>query len=525
MELHLQPSELLIGMLVVLAAVALLAEKLKIAYPILLVIVGTLLGLIPRYVPGIQPILVDPELVFFIFLPPLLYYAGLLTTWRDFKANIRPISELALGLVLATMIAVAVAAYYTVPDMTWGAAFLLGAIVSPPDAVAATAILSKVRAPKRIVTILEGESLVNDATALVAYKYALAAALTGTFSLSSALGNAFVLAIGGVAFGLVAAATTAWVLKRIEAPVIESTVALLIPYAAYLPAEKLGGSGVLAAVAAGIYMGRKLPETGSPQTRMNTLAVWAALVFVFDGIIFILIGMQMFEVVTRLPGWSTLIYAASSVCITAILVRIFYVFSAASINRLFPIPRHAGLTNWRQTLVISWAGMRGIVSLAAALAVSDSLPQKDAILFLTFCVILVTLVFQGLTLSPLINFLKVKETDDSEQREEAQARLDAAHAALSRLTVLSFDESINPDAINRVRAEYDERILRLGGNPHDPSRAVDLTTDKQLHMLRLEALIAERKMITFMRDQNLVGDEVLRRILAEIDLEQAKLGK
>lgn len=535
MHLHLTPGELLIGMLVVVAGIALAAERLRVAYPILLVIAGTVMGVVPYFYADIPKIRVDPETVFLIFLPPLLYYGGLLTTWRDFRANIEQISGLAVGLVLATMTAVAVTAYYVIPGMTWPTAFLLGAVVSPPDAVSATAVLSKVSVPKRVITLLEGESLVNDATALVAYRVAIATVILGGFSVWQASLGIFVAAVGGLAIGIVAAWAVAWVLERIDAPAVESTLALLVPYMAFLPADKLGASGVLAAVAAGVVMGRKLPTLGSPKQRLRTLAVWDSLVFLLNGIIFILIGLQLLDVVqTGLEKMSgrELLIGALAVSIACVVVRIVWVFPAIYLPRLFSkTARSKPPMPLAETTVVSWAGMRGIVTLAAALAVpiyvdaasKTPFPNRDVIIFVSFMVILVTLVFQGFTLGPLIKLLKLRADECDDAKEETQARLDAAHAALSRLTVLSFDDSMNPELIDRVRAEYDDRIARLGGPPHDALGDPMASQDDAIRMIRLEALRAERKMITFMRDQNILGDEVLRRILEEIDLEEAKL--
>lgn len=525
MHLHVSPSELLVGMLVVLAAVCLLAEKIKIAYPILLVMAGCAMGIIPAFYPSLR-IQVQPETVFFVFLPPLLYYGALLTTWRDFKLNISQISSLAIGLVLATMVVVAVIAMAIIPGMTWPTAFLLGAIVSPPDAVAATAVLSKLKVPKRVVTILEGESLVNDATALVAYKTALGAVAAGTFSLAEASGGIFVAAVGGIAVGLIAAWLIAKLMNVVEVPAVESVLALLVPFAAFIPADKLGASGVLAAVAAGVYMGRKLPTLGTPQLRLHTMAVWDSLVFLLNGIIFILIGLELNSVVeSGLKSMSIEHLVVGAFCVAAgcILIRILWVFPAMYMPRILPAMRSSERPPWQEVTIISWAGMRGIVTLAAALAIPMDVPQRDVILFVSFFVILATLVGQGLTFAPIIKLLNLHPNDDLEHREEVQARLDAAHAAVSRLTVLSFDEAINPDLINRVRADYDERISRLGGYPHESPGVDNSDPDEVLNMIRLEAVSAERKMITFMRDQNILGDEVLRKILHEIDREEAKI--
>lgn len=557
--MHLNPSELLIVMLVLLAAIALLAERLKIAYPILLVLAGLGLGLLTSRLPNVmafstKEFRLNPDVVFLLFLPPLLYYAGLLTNWRDFKKNIAPISQLAVGLVLVTMVVVAITTRAMFPGLSWVHCFLLGAIVSPPDAVAATAVLERLRVPKRVVVILEGESMVNDATALVAYKAALAVLITGSFSLLNASWNIFFVSVGGIAVGLVAAYLAAKLMERIEAPAIESTLALLVPFAAYIPAEKLHVSGVLAAVAAGIYMGRRLPEIGSPRTRLRTMAVWDSLVFILNGVIFILIGFQLDTIVsggigtgsassptqaatsgpsvTTAPagdiaeGFGHLVFGAILISVVAIVIRIVWVFVMATINTKIPGRATGAKPDWKNVTIVSWAGMRGIVTLAAAYALDEAIVSerpKQLILFISFVVVLITLVAQGFTLAPLIKLLRPQDDDGQEHREEVEARLDAAHAAVSRLAVLRLDDSISPEVIERVQAEYDERIRRLGGKPKDEINTEMLRPDQQLNHVRREALIAERKMITFMRDQNIVGDEVLRRILVEIDLEEAKL--
>lgn len=530
MDLHITPSELLIGMLAVLAAVALIAEKIKIAYPILLVFAGSFMGILPALLHGKMPeVKVSPDLVFFIFLPPLLYYAGLLTTWRDFKANIRPISELAVGLVVFTMVVVAVAVRWANPDMPWPVAFLLGAIVSPPDAVAATAVLSKLKVPRRIVTILEGESLVNDATALTAYRIALGVIGGGAFTYAGALWQVTIVAVGGVLVGLAVSYLAAKLMEKVEAPHIATVLSLLVPYAAYLPAEKVHVSGVLAAVAAGIVMGRRLPSLGSAQYRIRAMSLWQSLIFLFEGTVFVLIGIQLFDIVQRVEP-KELFRATVYISLASILSRIVWVYAATYLPRLVNLGSTKNPPDPRRVFVISWAGMRGIVTLASALAIPTEIPHtrtpfpyRDEILFLSFAVIFATLVFQGLTLTPIIRFLGISEDGREEHKEETQARLDAAHAALSRLTVLSFDESINPDMINRVKAEYEDRIARLGGDPHETLGAAHTSDLQVLNTLRREALVAERKMITFMRDQNILGDEILRRILVEIDLEEAQL--
>src|SRR5688572_10635 len=365
---HLHPLEIILALLLASIAIALLSARLKVPYPILLVLGG--LGI--SFIPHLPRVHLHPDLVFLVFLPPLLYYAGLMTTWRDFRANLRPIVLLAVGLVLFTTAAVALLATALVPGLPLAAAFVLGAIVSPPDAVAATAITERLRVPRRITTILDGESLVNDATALVAYRFAIAAVVTGYFSLSAALGRFVIAAAGGIAIGLAAAAVIVWISQRIHEPTVEGAVSLLTPYLAYLPAEWTGTSGVLAAVAAGIYVSRKLPTFASPNARLRAFAVWETIVFLLNGIIFILIGLHLPVVMERLahiPRRQLALYALA-VCATAILTRLLWVFAATYVRRTVSatLRQHDPVLPWRYVTIIGWSGMRGIVSLAAALA-------------------------------------------------------------------------------------------------------------------------------------------------------------
>ena len=525
---HLHPVEVILALLLIAIGIALLSARLKVPYPILLVLGGLALS----FIPGLPRVQLQPDLVFLVFLPPLLYYAGLLTTWRDFLANIRPISFLAVGLVLFTTAAVALVADALIPGLSLAGAFVLGAIVSPPDAVAATAITERLRVPRRITTILDGESLVNDATALVAYRFAVAAVVSGSFSLPAALSRFVVAAAGGILVGLAAAAAVVWVSQRIHEPTIGGAISLLTPYLAYLPAELIGTSGVLAAVAAGIYVSRKLPTFASPNARLRDSAVWETIVFLLNAIIFILIGLQLPVVLERLadiPRTTLLLYALA-VSATAILTRILWIVPATHLLRsVIPaLRRRDPAPPWQHTTVIAWTGMRGIVSLAAALALpvttasNNPFPGRDLIIFLSFTVILATLVFQGLTLPPLIRALKL--TDDGiEEREERDARLQAAHAGLSRLHVLSLDPAADPRVLDRLRLIYEERLQRLGDHTHREQALAACSPQEVEPTVHREALIAERRMITFLRDQNDISDTVLRRLLHEIDLEEARL--
>jgi len=520
-----QLIEVVLGLLLIVAAMAMVAEKLRLPYPILLVIAGMGIG----FVPGLPPVKLAPEYVFLLFLPPLLYYSGSHTTWRDFRQNLRPILMLAFGLVIFTTAVVAIVIRALIPEIPWAAAIALGAIVSPPDAVAAAAIAQRLAVPKRIVTILEGESLINDAAALVLYKIAIAAAMTGMLQgeLMHATWKLPLVGLGGVAIGLIAGWVTLQVRRRVHLISVEGTIALLTPYVAYLPAEWLGCSGVLAAVAAGVYMSRQAPRYLTGRSRLRDAAVWETLVFLLNGLIFILIGLQLPEVVSSLSEISARRLLWWSLCISGavIVVRLLWVYPMAVLPRLLvpsirkndPMPPFSFLT------VIGWAGMRGIVTLAAALALPIDFPFRNHIIFLSFAVILATLVFQGLTLPPMIRFFGLGD-DGSIMREEREARWEATHAALARLEAMAFTDEVPPEVARRIRESYDERLAALTRVRELNNEGTDYDCPLEtLARVHREVLIAERKMVTFLRDQNIVGDEVLRRLIEEIDLEEAKL--
>src|SRR6266850_4936077 len=376
-------AEIFVGLLLAVAVLALVARKLTIPHPILFVIGGLLLGLIPK----LPKVRLDSELVFLFVLPPLLFPAALFTSWRDFRANLRPIALLAIGLVLFTTVSVAYLAHYFM-DLPLAAGFVLGAIISPPDAIAASAIADRLKVPRRIVTILEGESLVNDATALVAYRFAKIAVVTGSFSLAHASGQFFIVGIGGVLVGLVVGFLTVWIQKQIDDPPVEITISLLTPFAAYLPAEQLGVSGVLAVVTTGLYHGWRIPEFTSSRTRLQAGPVWQMIEFVLNGFIFLLIGLQLPEVLRNLSGQpiAPLVGYATAISLAAILIRILWVFPASYLPRLLfkSIRDRDPYPAWQHVTIVAWTGMRGVVSLAAALALPLSFPARDLILFLTF---------------------------------------------------------------------------------------------------------------------------------------------
>ena len=323
--------EIILLLFAVVAALAFIANRMRVPYPLLLVVGGLLLG----FVPHLPRIGIEPDYVFLLFLPPLLYYAALNTSWRDFAANARPISFLAVGLTLITTATVAAIAHFMLPGFSWPVAFVLGAIISPPDAIAATAIAERLRVPKRIVTILEGESLVNDAIALVAYKFAVGAVVTGYFSLPQATVQFVVVSVGGVAVGYVVGLIVAWIRPRLNDAAVEGAISLLTPYIAYIPAERLHVSGVLATVTCGLYMTRRLPHIVAPVVRMRTYAVWDTIVFLLNGLVFILIGLELPEILADLRGvlWHGLVRNALLISLAAIVVRIVWVFPATYIPR------------------------------------------------------------------------------------------------------------------------------------------------------------------------------------------------
>jgi CPA1 family monovalent cation:H+ antiporter len=511
--------EIFVGLLLAVAVLGLLARKLHIPYPILFVVGGSLIGLIPE----LPKVRLDPELVFLFFLPPLLFPAALFTSWRDFRANLRPISLLAVGLVLFTTIVVALLSHY-----------FMGAIVSPPDAIAATAIAERLRIPRRIVTILEGESLVNDATALVAYRFAVVAVATGSFSLAKAGGQFFIVGIGGVLTGVVVGWLAEQFHRRVEDAPVEITVSLLTPFVAYLGAERLGVSGVLAVVTAGLYLGWRMPEILSFQTRLRGGPVWEMVEFLLTGFVFILIGLQLPEVLGVLAASSIplhrLVWYALLISLAVILIRILWVFPATYLPRLFSARLRARdpYPSWRHVSILAWTGMRGGVSLAAALALplvtndGKPFPGRDLILFLTFIVIFATLVVQGLSLPLLIRWLGVKD-DGSMEKEEREARLKANQAALARLDEITQKDAAKDDALQRLRIEYEDHIKQVeGADPASagtPLRRFSSEYERLSHL----ALDQERRTIIQLRNQDVINDEVLRRIQRDIDLAEARL--
>jgi CPA1 family monovalent cation:H+ antiporter len=519
-------------MLLAVAALLLLSSYSRVPYPILLVIGGLAIG----FVPGLPRMELPPELVLVILLPPLLYSAAFFSSLRDLRANLRPIGLLSVGLVLATMVGVAVAARWAIDGLSWPAAFVLGAIVAPTDPVAATAIARRLGVPRRIVTIVEGESLINDGTALVAYRFALGAATGGAFSIWQA-GLAFVLsAVGGVAVGLAVGYVVAAIRRRVEDPPVEILLSLFTAYFAYLPAEELGVSGVLASVTVGIYLGWRSPELISPATRLRSFAVWEILIFGLNSVLFILIGLQLPTIIDGLSGQplTRLLAYAAWVSFAVVAIRIVWVYVLTYVPRwLFTRVREDDpYPGWRPTFIVAWSGLRGAVSLAAALAIPVTTPDgelfqnRDLILFLTFSVILVTLLLQGLTLPLLVRALGVTG-DGAEQREESKARLHAATAALERLDELAVENWVREDTARRLRNLYDYRRRRFAAQrgDWDGDDGEDYESrSAAFARLRAELLQAERDAVVGLRRDRRISDEVMRRVERDLDLEEQRLG-
>jgi monovalent cation/hydrogen antiporter len=517
--------EIIWTLLIVVAGLAILAKKVDLPYPVLLVLGGLVLG----FVPGLPHVQLEPDLVFLFLLPPLLYPAALFTSWRDFRANLSPIAMLAIGLVLFTTATVAIVVR-ALTDLPWPAAFVLGAIVSPPDAVAATAITSRLRVPPRIVAILEGESLVNDATALVAYRFAIAAMISGRFSFSEASERFVLVALGGIGIGLAIGWLASHVQRRLDDPPVQITISLLTPFAAYIPAERWHVSGVLAVVSAGLFLGWRSPQILTYRTRLNALVFWEMMVFLLNGLVFVLIGLQLPRILYALSGRSLrqLIWHGVLVSCAAIVVRIAWVFAANGLVHVVgtAFGRKNPYLGWRNLAIIAWTGMRGVVSLAAALAVPLTLsngnpfPGRDYILFITFCVILGTLVLQGLSLPTLIRRLGVVD-DGLANLEERTARLKANEAALAYLT--EVEDRFPPGLLERLRGEYDDRIrqLEVCANMGEDSSEGSRTPSYQ--RLQQEALSVERRTIIQLRNEYVINDEVLRRIQNDLDHAEARL--
>ena len=521
--------ETVLTLLVGVTLLALAARRFDLPTPALLVVGGLLVALVP----GLPAVQFDPQLVFLVFIPPLLYRASLLASYRDVRANLRPILSLGVGHVLFATIVVAVVAHQAVPGLPWASAFVLGAVVSPPDVAAATAFLRRLPLPRRSATVLEGESMINDAAAIVAYRVAIAAAVTGTFSLMAASWRFLWVGAGGVLVGLGVGWLLGAVRRHIHDPEVENTISLLSGYAAYLPAERLGVSGILAVVAMGIYLGRVGPRFVAADTRVQNTGMWDVAVFLLEGLIFILTGLALRPIVEGLSAAAALqlLRAAVLVSIAVVVARLAWVYFAGNFRWLLvPLlrPREAR-PRWQVLTVVGWAGLRGGDTLVLAAAVPTMtgagapFPGRDAIIALAYAVIVVTLIGQGFTLAPLLRWLGVRETGEDEQREELSARLRTTEAALQRLEELSLEPWMHPDALSQTRDHYRHRTQHLRGHADGVLDApVEIKTRANLRLAR-ELLATERRELLRLRDEGAISDAVMRRIQRELDYEELLL--
>jgi CPA1 family monovalent cation:H+ antiporter len=533
--------KIVVFILAILIGITAIANKRKLPFPVLLVFAGLFIGFIPQ----LPDLALDPDVVFLIMLPPLLYDAASKTSWLEFKTSIRPISALAITLVFFTTIAVAVTAHYLIPGFTWPLAFVLGAVVSPPDAVAASGIIKGLGLNKKVITVLEGESLVNDASALIAYRYAVLAVTTGTFVFWKA-GVQFLLVSGvGILIGLVTGYVFIWIHKRIDNnPVVETSLTLLTPFVAYLSAEQFHMSGVLAVVTAGLFIARKSPEVFAYQTRMRTRVIWDTLIFLLHGFVFIMIGLQLPSIIKDMGNYPMVdaVGYGLTISLVTIVVRIIWVFAGAHWQNFFRKKKKSVDAStvktqpddtWKNVLVVAWTGTRGVISLAAALALplvlldGTAFPKRSSIIFLAFVVIFVTLVVQGLSLPLLIRWLKIKSNDNTdEEAKELQLYL-----ANSTLHFIEKEFPIPGDnkLQQQLKMQYEQLIRKLTKELSLLKKAkyynqeVKLSVPDNLLNAQIELNKFQRSLLLKLHQGGEFSDAALRHIEREMDIDALKL--
>ena len=512
-----------LALFLLIAALSVLARRLNVNSPLLMLVAGIALA----FVPGIPSRPLHPDLIFLGLLPPLLYTSGVNMSWRGFCSNLRPILMLAIGCVIFTASAVAVVGHYLF-GLPWVIGFLLGAIVSPPDAVAPIAIMRDMSLPRRLITVLEGESLINDATALVIFGFALTALATGSFSLAAASVKFIVVVCGEAAFGIAVGWVMLHLRDRAADTRAEVLLALATPFIAFWPPRALGGSGVVACVAAGLWVswnGRRLIR---PITRLQGYFIWDLVTWVIEALVFLLTGLQARSVVERLAGSSWREYLLVSIVVTAtiIIVRFVWVYSATYISRLLPWSRPGDPTRgWRTPFVVSYAGLRGVVSLAAALSLpliidGQEFPQRDLVLFVTFAVIAFTLLGLGTTLAPLVRALGIARSGVDEavanKRAERTVRLEGVAAVLEALKRACKAPAASVEALIKRHADRRAQLAVTA----DVSTADDPVTE--VSELQLRLLNIERAAIVQAYEANRITDEARRRVERELDLEEAR---
>jgi len=507
----------LVLLLSVVALVAALARRFGLLGPILLVAAGIALS----YVPGFPDYELEPELVLAGFLPPLLYVAALDTSVPEFKRNLRPILLLAVGLVFFTTLVVGFVLHWVVPSLPLAACFVLGAVVAPPDAVAATSVARRIGLPRRVVTILEGESLVNDATALTLLRVAVGAATGAGVTWWEVALELVAVAAGGLVVGYVVARIIIELHKRTEDSLLDNTISILTPFVAFAAAESIDASGVIAVVLAGLLIGHRRVEFTSAQSRLQTDAFWRVVEFLLQGVVFLLVGLQIRVILDGLDDQRSVVVASSvAVTLAVILSRFVWMYPATYGARLVPtVRRNDPPPPLNIPTIISWAGMRGVVSLAAAFAIPLDVPQRSLLVWLTFVVILVTLVGQGLTLPTVARLLKVKSDDPAISRlGEAGVQQEATRAALDVLDELSVD--LPPEVVSNLRDKMGYRANAAWERLGSQERETPASAQRRARRAMLEA---ERRVFIRARDEGRIPDAVVRRVQRDLDLEEAML--
>jgi CPA1 family monovalent cation:H+ antiporter len=524
--------EIVLILLATVIGLEVAARRVALPSPFLLLPAGILLGYVPRF----PHFILDPDLVMYVFLPLLVYAGSALGSWTEFRKNLQPIMLLSVGCVLFTTAVVAAVVHRFIPGFGWPASFVLGAIISPPDEVAAISIARRLGIPKSISTVLEGEGLVNDATALTVYRVAAAAVLTHSFSISHAAAAFSSVVAGEILWGLFVGWAMLEIRRIVNNTSLEICLSLLTPFAAFLPAEQLGGTGVLATVSAGLYVSYMNPHLVRAVTRLQIVPIWGIIEFILDGILFLATGIQLHRILEPLSAMDSRILWGYGILISAlvILLRIVWVFSATYIPRLIrpslcPLKPNV---RWQRVFLVSWSGMRGAISLAAALSIPIMagpgvvFPGRDLIIFLTFCVIVSTLILQGLTLPALIRYFQIDQEGRKERSEdghqEVEARRRAAEASLALLAAKHKEGAYPEDLLRRLEEQYRYRgeqfRAHLGGD-HDGAVA----HGTHAFNVQTELIETERGVMLKLRNEGVIDDRILRRVEKDLDLQEMRL--
>ena len=520
--------QLFLILLAVLAGTSLLARRIDIAPAILLLVAGTALA----FVPGMPVLQLPPELVLLVVLPPLIYSASVAMSWREFKYNLRPIVLLAVGCVIFTAAAVATATHYLI-GLPWNVGFLLGAIVAPPDAVAPLAIARRLCIPRRILVVLEGEGLANDATALILYRFAVAAISSGAFSLPQATGEFVAIIAGEMLFGVAIGWLSLRARHYARDPKVEITLSLITPYLAYWVPEYSGGSGVIATVACGLYVSWNGPLWISSATRLQGIFFWDLVIYLIEGLLFLLTGFEMRLLYEKSKAFplDQILSVTALVAVIVIVARFAWVYPATYLPRLMSrsLRERDPSPPWQWAFILAFAGVRGAVSLAAALALpftlasGEAFPYRDLILFVAFGVIVVTLVGLGLTLPPVVRLLGVADAGRDELRAEHEAeivaRRVALEAALKSLEKITQDRTLSDEVVRLLRARHEIRAGQLPTSLDPDAHDLSVAGTR----LTLELIAAERKFIHLLLRDGTITDEIRRRIERDLDLEEASL--